>query len=378
MSKRRTDCERIYLDHAATGPLRGASASTMAGTGPIGNPAAVHTAGRRARAMLDDAREQIAGLLGVRPLEIVFTSGGTEADNLAVLGAARRDPRPVEISAVEHAAVAGLAAPGLLGERARVLPVDGAGLVDPASIGADGAVGTVSVMAVNNETGTVQRIADCAEAAHQAGALFHTDAVQALGHIPVDLAAWGADMASFSAHKIGGPVGIGALWRRRGVDVDPIGAGGGQEAGVRSGTQLVALARGFAAALAEALDEMEESRRRWAGLRGRLVAAAGAIDGVRVDGGDDVSPSICHLSVEGARGDDLQLLLDQRGVDCSTGSACHAGVSAPSQVMLAMGRSDEEASSCLRFSFGPTTTVGDIDQVARLLPDVVARARRAR
>lgn len=378
VSEARTDCERIYLDQAATGHLRAAAAEAMAGTGPLANPAAVHTAGRRARAMLDDAREQIAALLGVRPLEIVFTSGGTEADNLAVLGAARSDPRPVEISAVEHAAVSGLAAPGLLGERARVLPVDGAGRVDPGSVGAAGPVGVVSVMAVNNETGTVQPVAGCAEAAHRAGAVFHTDAVQALGHVPVDLAAWDADLASFSAHKIGGPVGIGALWRRRGADVATIGAGGGQEAGVRSGTQTVALARGFAAALAEALGELEEARRRWACLRRRLVAAAASIDGVVVDGGEDVSPSICHLSVEGARGDDLQLLMDQQGVDCSTGSACHAGVSEPSQVMLAMGRTAGQASSCLRFSFGPETTIAEIDRVAALLPGVVSRARGAR
>lgn len=373
-----TDPERLYLDHAATGPLRPVAASAMVSTGAVGNPAAVHTAGRRARAMLDDAREQIATLLGVRPLELVFTSGGTEADNLAVLGAAGAGADPVEISAVEHAAISGLAAPGLLGDRVRVLPVDAEGCVDPATIGTRGPASVVSVMAVNNETGTVQPVAQCAEASHRAGALFHTDAVQALGHLPFDLAAWDVDLASFSAHKIGGPVGIGALWRRRGVDVAAVGAGGGQEAGVRSGTQMVALARGFAAALAESLAELDEARRRWERLRDRLASAAVAIDGVAVDGGRDVSPSIVHLSVEGARGDDLQLLLDQDGVDCSTGSACHAGVSAPSQVMLAMGRTPEQASSCLRFSFGPATTTAEIERVAALLPEVVARARRAR
>lgn len=368
---------RIYLDHAATSPLRSAALAAMASTGPVANPAAVHTAGRRARAMLEDAREEIAALLGVRPLEIVLTSGGTEADSLALLGAAGGD-RAVAISAVEHAAVSGLTAAGLLGARARVLPVDADGLVDPGSVGELSGPALVSVMAVNNETGAVQPVAACAEAAHRAGALFHTDAVQALGHLPVDLAGWDADLASFSSHKIGGPVGIGALWVRRGVRLAPITAGGGQEAGVRSGTQMVALARGFAAALGEALADLERARRTWEGLRSRLVAAAGGIEGVEVDGGRSVSPAICHLSVSGARGDDLQLLLDALGVDCSTGSACHAGVSRPSEVMLAMGRTPAQASSCLRFSFGPDTTTAEIERVAALLPGVVAQARAAR
>lgn len=371
---------RVYLDHAATSPLRPEAAAAMAATGPLANPAAVHASGRRARAMLDDAREQIAALLGARPLELVFTSGGTEADNIAVLGAARADERgrAVEISGVEHAAIQGLAAPGLLGDRARVLPVDRCGRADPDSIGAAGPVGAVSVMAVNNETGTLQPLAACAEAAHRAGALFHTDAVQALGHIPVDLGGWGADMASFSAHKIGGPVGIGVLWRRRGISPAPVGAGGGQEAGLRSGTQTVALARGFAAALERALAELPASRARWRRLRRRICRAAAAVGGVTVDGGDGVSPAICHLTVAGARGDDMALLLDRAGIDCSTGSACHAGVSAPSQVMIAMGATAQQASSCLRFSMGPGTGDDEVDRLVEALPTVVARARGAR
>lgn len=367
---------RVYLDHAATSPLRPAALAAVASTGPIANPAAVHSAGRAARAMLDDAREQIAGLLGVRPLEIVFTSGGTEADSLALLGASGSGA--VGISAVEHAAVAGVTAPGLLADRVRLLPVDADGVVDPSAIGALSRLSLVSVMTVNNETGVVQPVAGCAEAAHRAGALFHTDAVQALGHEPVDLAGWDVDLASFSAHKIGGPVGIGALWVRRGVTVPAITAGGGQEAGIRSGTQMVALARGFAAALVEALGELDRRIEVWTGLRNRLMAAVAAIGGVHADGGPAVSPAICHLSVDGARGEDLQLLLDARGIDCSTGSACHAGVAAPSQVMLAMGRTPAQASSCLRFSFGPETTAAQIDRLTAVLPEVVAQARAVR
>ncbi len=367
---------RSYLDHAATSPLSGAALAAMVDTGPVANPASVHTAGRHARALLDDAREQIAALLGVRPLEIILTSGGTEADTLALMGAGGTGQ--VGISAVEHAAIAGLGAPHLLGSRVRLLPVDSDGVVDPSAIATLDHPSVVSVMTVNNETGVVEPVAECAQAAHRAGALLHTDAVQGLGHLPMDLADRGVDLASFSAHKIGGPVGIGALWVRRGVRVEAVTAGGGQEAGVRSGTQQVALARGFAAALAQAQGELADRLERWHRLRERLVTAARRIEAVAVDGGDHVSEAICHLSVAGARGDDMQLLLDARGIDCSTGSACHAGVSAPSQVMLAMGRTPAEASSCLRFSFGPATSMAEIDRLTAILPGVVDRARAVR
>lgn len=377
-SSRPADAEgaRSYLDHAATSPLSRAALEAMVSTGPVANPASVHTAGRHARALLDDAREQIAALLGVRPLEIILTSGGTEADTLALMGAGGTGQ--IGISAVEHAAIAGLGAPRLLGSRVRLLPVDSDGVVDPSAIATLDHPSVVSVMTVNNETGVVEPVAECAQAAHRAGALLHTDAVQGLGHLPMDLADRGVDLASFSAHKIGGPVGIGALWVRRGVRVEAVTAGGGQEAGVRSGTQQVALARGFAAALAQAQGQLEDRRVRWHRLRERLVSAARRIDAVTVDGGDHVSEAICHLSVAGARGDDMQLLLDAQGIDCSTGSACHAGVSAPSQVMLAMGRTPAEASSCLRFSFGPATSMAEIDRLAAILPEVVDRARAVR
>lgn len=375
-----TNADRVYLDHAATSPLSRAAATAMATTPPLGNPSATHGSGRRAAALLEDAREEIAALLGVSPLEVVFTSGGTEADSLAVTGALSDGGR-AWVSAVEHPAVAGLADPLLLGERVRVLPVDGDGHVDPDRV-SPSAGDVVSVMTVNNETGVVQPVAECAERARRAGALMHTDAVQALGHLPLDPRGWGVDLMSLSAHKIAGPVGIGALWVRRGVRVHPLVAGGGQQQGVRPGTQTVMLARGFAAALAEALDELDERMDRWDRLRRRLVEGLARIEGIGVDGhdqaGPDQSAAICHLTVEGVRSADLLVLLDRDGIDASAGSACQAGVSRPSTVMLAMGRSRAEASAGLRISFGPHTDEADVDAVLSSLPEAVSRARAAR
>lgn len=368
--------QRVNLDHAATSPLRPAALEAMVSTPSLANPSATHGAGRAARALLEDAREEIAGLLGVRPLEIILTSGGTEADGLALLGSVGERGR-VWVSAVEHEAVAGLADPRLLGERVSVVPVDQDGVVDVSALTpAPGDV--VSVMAVNNETGVVEPVPEVAARAHDAGAVVHTDAVQALGHVDVDLAGWGVDLASFSAHKIGGPVGIGALWARRGVELRPVLPGGGQQNGVRSGTQTVMLARGFAAALRESLGTLDAQRARWARLRRRLVEATASIPGVSVDGGTTVSPAICHLTVESVRSADLLLVLDAAGIDCSAGSACHAGVARPSQVMLAMGRTESQASGGVRVSFGWSTTEADLDHFLAVLPDAVERVRGAR
>ncbi|MSS45537.1 cysteine desulfurase [Cutibacterium sp. WCA-380-WT-3A] len=368
--------DRAYFDHAATSPLRPEALEAMTGDVP-GNPGAIHGSGRAARALLEDAREEIANLLGVAPLEIVFTSGGTESDMLAVMGAVR--DRHALVSAVEHPAVGGLTSPWLLGQRCELLPVDHAGRVDPTDVGAhSGSLDVVSVMAVNNETGVCQPISQVAEAAHRAGALMHTDAVQALGHIPVDLDAWGADLASFSAHKIGGPVGIGALWVKRGVDVHPVSPGGGQQYGIRSGTQTVALARGFAAALQACIDEFATMTARWRSLRQRIIAWCQQQPGVTVDDAPMTSPSIIHLSIAGARGTDIVMLADRDGIDLSAGSACHAGVSRPSPTMLAMGRTDDVASSGVRISMGYTTTNSDIDRLLTVLPVAINKASGAR
>lgn len=368
--------DRAYFDHAATSPLRREAREAMACTVP-GNPGAIHGSGRAARALLEDAREEIASLLGVGPLEIVFTSGGTESDMLAVMGAVR-DGRAL-VSAVEHPAVGGLVSPWLLGKRCELLPVNHAGLVDPDEVGGhSGNLDVVSVMAVNNETGACQPVSRVAEAAHQAGALMHTDAVQALGHIPVDLDGWGVDLASFSAHKIGGPVGIGALWVKRGVKLHPVSPGGGQQYGIRSGTQPVALACGFAAALRACVDEFDTMTARWQSWRQRVIAWCRQQPEVTVDDAPMTSPSIIHLSVAGTRGTDLVMLADRDGVDLSAGSACHAGVSRPSPTMLAMGRDDDAASSGLRISMGYTTTDVDIDRLLATLPAAIRKASGAR
>ncbi|MGK2308596.1 cysteine desulfurase family protein [Cutibacterium sp. V947] len=369
---------RAYFDHAATSPLRPEALAAMVEPVP-GNPGAIHGSGRASRALLEDAREEVASLLGVGPLEIVFTSGGTEADMLGLMGAVRHGHALV--SAVEHPAVATVTSPWLLGQRAGVLPVDDTGVVDPDSIAASplsNDLDVVSVMAVNNETGACQPVDQIADKTHRAGALMHTDAVQALGHVPADLDGWGVDLASLSAHKIGGPVGIGALWVRRGVEVHPVAPGGGQQYGIRSGTQPVALARGFAAALRACLSEFGEKAPQWQAWRNRIVESCRRIPGVCVDDATMTSPTIIHLSVAGARGTDVVMLADRDGVDLSAGSACHAGVSRPSPTMLAMGRDDEAAASGVRISMGHTTTETDIDRLLTILPAVIAQAKGAR
>ena len=374
---------RHYLDHAATAPLRPAAGRALADAlGLVGNPSSLHASGRAARRLLEEARESVAADLGADPPEVVFTSGGTEADNLALLGAAGEDGRLL-VSAIEHPAVAGVRErlPG----RVDVLGVRADGFLDPA--GLTGALvpptasgrGTalVSVMWVNNETGAVQPVAEFARRCAAAGVLFHTDAVQAVGHLAVDFGAVGADLLSVSAHKVGGPVGIGALLVRRGVALRPSGFGGGQEARLRSGTVGVALAAGFAAALHEAVAELPTEATRLDGLRRSLLAGLLAVPGVAASVAGPVSPAIVHVVVEGTRADDVLLLLDAAGIDCSTGSACTAGVHQPSEVLLAMGRDPAAASAALRFSFGPGSGPDAVAAVLAAFPEAVRRARLA-
>ncbi len=346
--------------------------------GMAGNPSALHGGGRRARALLEDAREELAALVGAQADEVVFTSGGSEADTIAVQqsAAARASTHPgVLVGGIEHPAVAAIA--GVLPDRVRVLPVDGdgqTGLDDVAAQLAHGDVGLVSLMWVNNEIGTIQPVAQAAGLAREAGAWLHTDAVQGLGRVPIDFGASGADLLSLSAHKVGGPVGIGALLVRRGITLPAHGLGGKQGGGIRSGTLPTALAVGFAAATRAALAELAASDEAMRGWRDRLVSAAADPGGV-VNGAGPVSPAILNLSFPGASADDVAFLLDQQQIWCSTGSACRAGVHGPSEVLLAMGRDDRAAREGVRISFGWTTTDADVDRLVAALRGAVAQAR---
>lgn len=366
---------RSYLDHAASSPtLPEAAAAMQRALGLPGNPSSLHTAGRTARRLLEEARESLAADLGASAGEVVFTSGGTEANNLALLGVVDAGRPGLAVSAVEHPSVATVRSrlPGV-----EVIGVGADGHLD--LVAARQVVGQrtrlVSVMWVNNETGAVQPIPEIVELAGAAGALVHSDAVQAFGHLPIDFAASGLDLLSVSAHKLGGPVGIGALVVRRGVRLAPSGFGGGQEARLRSGTVPVALAAGFAAASRIATARLDEEALRLAGLRDRLITGAlAAIPGCRSNTVEPCGPAIVNLTFPGTRADDILLLLDSAGIDASTGSACTAGVHQPSEVLLAMGSSEADAGASLRFSFGPGTTAGDIDRLLAVLPGLVATA----
>lgn len=366
---------RVYLDHAATAPLtEPARAAMIEAYAVLGNPAAAHGSGRQARAVLDDAREVVATCVGADPERVVFTSGGTEADNLAVFGGWQAYGKPGRLlltSTIEHQAVLDSAkAVANQGGEVRFLPVNAEGEVT----GFDGLdrAALISVMRVNNETGALNDIGGLRETTD---AVLHSDWVQAFGKLPLNFADSGLDMVSISSHKIGGPVGIGALVLRKGIKPAPITYGGGQEAEIRSGTQSIALAAGFAAAAEAARDRMTEFGSRMASCEDVLMGGLNQIDGWSRNGSG--CSHIVNVSFEGCLSGDLLFCLDQAGFDVSAGSACHAGVSRPSPVLVAMGRSEDEAVSALRFSFGAETQVADVEALVQVLPELVARARRA-
>lgn len=369
-----------YFDHAATSPMRTVAVEALnRHLGLVGNPSALHLAGQRARRALEEAREQLAAAVGAHPTEVVWTSGGSEADSIAVLGGleSRRHEGRTRclVSAIEHPAVL-----GATGRGAETIPVTPAGIVDEGAgeelIAADVAV--VSVMTVNNETGIVQPLERLRRRSRAVGAWFHTDAVQALGHVPVDFRASGVDMMSLSAHKVGGPVGIGALLVRRSLKPGPIGLGGGQEREIRSGTGAVALAASFAAAATEAVEQLDAERARLAGLHADVVRLCESAGGAVNSTAAEYSPHVVNVTFPGIRADDVLFLLDQRGIYASVGSACRAGVHQPSEVLLAMGRSSDDAAATLRFSLGHTSTAADVSRLAAVLPGAVDRARQAR
>jgi cysteine desulfurase len=377
-----------YLDHAATTPmLPEALDAYVAAAGRVGNPSSLHAAGRAARRLVEESRERIAAVLGARPSEVVFTSGGTESDNLATKGIywARRSPsvNRVVASAVEHHAVMDSAEWLHSHEGAKVtwLPVDATGRVDPGALSAMPLddVAVISVQWANNEVGTVQPIAALAAAATAAGVPFHTDAVQAVGQVPVDFAASGAAALTLTGHKLGGPVGVGALLLGRDVAATPLLHGGGQERDVRSGTLDTAGVVAFSVAVETAVKTQQEYAARIGALRDDLVARVRGVVPDAILNGDPVNrlPGNAHFSFPGCEGDALLLLLDAHGLACSTGSACSAGVAQPSHVLLAMGADDDRARSSLRFTLGHTSTAGDVDALIAALPGAVERARRA-
>jgi cysteine desulfurase len=374
---------RIYLDNAATTPLRGEVVDAMdeARTDAY-NPSSLHAEGRRARARLDDARDRIAACLGVARKEIAFTGSGTESDNAAILGAVRACGRKGHVlaSAIDHHAVLhSLDALASEGHEVELLPVDEHGAVDPAAFAAALRPDTIlaSVFYANNEIGTVSPIADLARIARERGVLFHTDAVQAPGWLPIDPATLGVDLLSISAHKFEGPKGVGVLYVRGGLALEPIVHGGGQEFGRRSGTENVLGAVGLARALELAEGGRHEQAGRVERLRDRLEAGIrAAIPDVRVNGaGGPRLPGNSNVSFAGALSEEVLLQLDLAGVAVSAGSACTSGAIEPSHVIAALGIEPRWRSGPIRFSLGRTTTQEEIDRVLALLPGVVAAVR---
>jgi cysteine desulfurase len=384
-----------YLDHAATTPMLPEAVAALADElSPVGNASSLHTSGRRARRVVEEARERVAAALGAGPGEVVFTAGGTEADNLAVKGLfwARRaqDRRRTRIvaSPVEHHAVLDAVEWLAAHDGAEIdwLPVDAVGRVDVTALREvvsrdPESIALVTVMWANNEVGTVQPVADVVAAAHEHGIPVHSDAVQVVGQLAVDFGASGLDCLTVSGHKFGGPVGAGAVLARRGLDLVPVLHGGGQERGVRSGTLDVPALHAFGVAAEIAVADRPEVAARVGALRDDLVRAiVEAVPDAVLRGDPDASgrlPFNAHVTIPGCEGDSLLYLLDARGVECSTGSACQAGVPQPSHVLLAMGVPEAVARGALRFSLGRTSTAADVAAVAEAIGPAVERARRA-
>lgn len=410
----------VYLDHAATTPMLPEAISAYASAmSVVGNPASIHSQGQQARRMLEEARETVASSLGCDPIEVVFTSGGTEAINLALKGlfwarndagpGAGRVPAEVGVSRPRPLPRPRILAPGgehhatidtiewlerYEGAEVEWLPLDDLGRIrvdvvaetlsrDPDSIA------LLTLIMANNEVGTIQPVAEVAALAARYGIPVHTDAVAAYGHLPIDFAGLrresgsasaGLLALSVSAHKIGGPVGIGALVLSRAATVVPLLHGGGQQRQVRSGTQDVAAAVSFAVAAERATAELVSEAERVAALRDRVIAGvAAAVPEATLSGAPDAErlPSNAHFTFPGAQGDSLLFLLDVAGVSVSTGSACQAGIPEPSHVLIAMGRTEQEARGALRITLGRTTTDADVDAFLAALPAAYEQASRA-
>lgn len=375
----------LYLDHAATTPLRAEAFEVMRPylEDRFANASSLYGAAREARKAIEDAREQLAQAVGARPEEVVFTGSGTEADNLAIKGAAwhaREQGRDgIVVSAIEHHAVLdSVRWLGRHGFRITEVPVDQHGVVrlDQLKTAVDAKTALVSVMWANNEVGTIEPVRDCAEIAHAAGARFHTDAVQALPWLEVDAAI--ADLVALSAHKLGGPKGVGALIARRGVRLQPLLHGGGQERDLRSGTYNVAGIAGFGAAAAATARDREATNARVRALRDRLQdALTSGVDGVAVNGHPtERLPNNLNVCIDGVEGEPLILMLDGAGVAASSGSACTSGSTEPSHVLMAMGIRKRRAIGSLRLTLGWETTQEDVDVAVEKVVEAVTKLRR--
>ena len=376
---------RIYLDHNATTPVAAQVADAMheAVRGCFGNASSIHTFGQAAKAALDDARSAVADLLGARPNDVIFTGSGTEADNLAIRGVAEASVpagrRHLIASAIEHEAVLNtLKALSKRGWTTTLLPVGAAGVVEPAALEAATTDDTalVSVMHANNEIGTLQPVAELAAIAHRHGALFHTDAVQTAGKLPLDVTALGVDLLSLSAHKFNGPKGVGALWIRRGMRLVAPTTGGRQERNRRAGTENVPAIVGLGVAAGLAARKLALEATRLSALRDRLESSLlDRIPGTTVNGSDARVPNTTNISFDGVEAEALLIALDLEGIAVSTGSACSSGTLEPSHVLRAMGLTPRRAQSSIRFSLGLGNTDGEVDRVVAVLPPLVAKLR---
>ncbi|MCK5891103.1 cysteine desulfurase family protein [Aeromicrobium sp.] len=386
----------VYLDHAATTPMVPEAIAVLTEQlGRTGNPSSLHASGRAARRVVEESRELIAERLGARPSEVVLTSGGTEANNLAIKGLYwsrhAQDParRRLLFSAIEHHAL--LDPVTWLGKEQGAdivttgVDQDGVLRLDDLRDSIEGdprSVAAITTMWANNEMGSIQPVTEVVALARPHGIPVHSDAVQAAGHLPIDFGSSGLDAMTVTAHKLGGPIGVGALLAVRELDLMPLLHGGGQERDVRSGTLGAPLVAAFAAAVDVAVRARESEALRLEALRARLVAGITRLVPDAVVNGpaepEGRLPHIAHVTFPGCDGDAMLMLLDAHGVEVSTGSACTAGVPQPSHVLLAMGYDEDAAGGSLRFSLGHTTTADDVDRVLAVLPEVHTRASAAR
>jgi cysteine desulfurase len=376
--------KRIYLDYAATTPTDPAVVETMLPyfTDSFGNPSSLYSYGQENKDAIEKARKTVAQAIGARPEEIIFTSGGTEADNTAISGVARANlskGNHLITSAIEHHAVLETChALAKSGFETTVVPVDGYGVVSPADIKKAITPKTtiISVMHANNEVGSIQPIEEIGKIAREAGIYLHTDAVQTVGHLPVNVDRLGVDLLSVSAHKFYGPKGVGFLYARSGTRLEPFMHGGAQERGRRAGTENVAGIVGLATALELALANLDEEARRQTALRDRLIKGLLAIGGVQLNGHPSQRlPNNVNISVDYVEGESMLLNLDLDGICVSTGSACSSTSAEPSHVLKALNIAPEKAHCSLRFTLGKWSTDADIDRVLAVMPPMVERLR---